>query len=79
MKCVDDRACVDIVYIDMSKAFDSISHIKVVHKLLACKINTNVCDWIEQFLSNRLQRVIVNNDWYISGYSVLVVCLKAVS
>ena len=31
VKCMDDRACVDSVYTDLSKAFDSISHIKLVH------------------------------------------------
>ena len=66
VKCVDDRACVDSVCTDLSKAFDSISHIKLIHKLRTYGINNNVCDWVEQFLSNRLQRAIVNNsmsDW----------------
>ena len=32
VKCVDNRACVDSVYTDLSKAFDSISHIKLIYK-----------------------------------------------
>ena len=66
VKCVDDRACVDSVYTDLSKAFDSISHIQLIHKLCAYGLYNNVCDWVEQFLSNRLQHVIVNDgmsDW----------------
>ena len=63
VKCADDNACVDSLYTDVSKAFDSISHIglKCTYKLHAYDINTNVCDWIEQFLSNKLQRVILND------------------
>ena len=60
MKCVGDRACVDNVYIDLRRAFDSISRLKLVHKLRAYGINTKVCDWFGQFLLNRLQRVFVN-------------------
>ena len=44
VKCADDRACVDSVYTDLSKAFDSISHIKIIHKLRAYDINNNVYD-----------------------------------
>ena len=66
VKCVDDRACVDSVYTDLNEAFDSISHIKLVHKLRAYGISNNFCGWIEQFLSNRLHRIIINDsmsDW----------------
>ena len=70
---MDERACVDAVYTDLSKAFDSISHIKLVHKLRAYGINNNVCDWVEQFLSNRLQHVIVNDSM-----SDLLQCIRGV-
>jgi Reverse transcriptase (RNA-dependent DNA polymerase) len=60
------RACTDAVFTDLSKAFDSISHKKLLIKLRAYGINQNVCAWVADFLSNRCQRVNVNNcfsDW----------------
>ena len=64
--CFNDRACTDAVYTDLSKAFDSISHNKLIIKMHAYGINRNVCAWVADFLANRRQRVTVNNclsDW----------------
>jgi hypothetical protein len=64
--CINDRACIDGIFTDLSKAFDSISHKKLLSKLRAYGINSNVCGWVEDFLLNRRQRVIVNDcisDW----------------
>jgi hypothetical protein len=64
--CINKRTCVDSVYTDMSKAFDSLSHKKLIVKLRAYGINSFVCQWIQAFLSNRRQRVVVNSgmsDW----------------
>jgi hypothetical protein len=58
---INDRACIDGVYTDLSKAFDSISHKKLILKLRAYGIHPNVCAWTENFLSNRKQRVIIND------------------
>ena len=33
-----------------------------MHQLRAYSLNTNVCDWVDNFFSNRLQRVIVNDS-----------------
>ena len=63
---INDRACVDVVYTDLSKAFDSIAHNKLLIKLHAYGINPLVCGWIRSFLSDRKQRVVVNgtfSDW----------------
>lgn len=63
---VNARSCIDGVYTDLRKAFDSISHAKLMLKLYAYGINSHVCQWIDSFLSNRRQRVIVNDslsDW----------------
>ncbi len=62
----NNRACIDAVYTDLSKAFDSISHTKLLVKLYAYGVNSNVCCWIQNFLSNRHQRVIVNDS--LSGW-----------
>ena len=55
-----------MVYTDLSKAFDSIAHNKLLIKLHAYGINPLVCGWIRSFLSDRKQRVVVNgtfSDW----------------
>ena len=39
----NERACADAVYTDLSKAFDSISHKKLLIKIRANGINQNVC------------------------------------
>ena len=59
--CFNARAYVDSEYIDLSKAFDSISNKKLLLKLRAYGINSNGCSWLEHYLLNRLQRVIVND------------------
>ena len=61
VECINNRACVDCVFTDLSKAFDSISHKKLLIKLRAYGIHNSVCNWIEDFLTHRLQRVTVNN------------------
>jgi ribonuclease P/MRP protein subunit RPP40 len=49
-----------VVYLDFSKAFDKISHKKLIQKLKSHGIQGVVLDWIEDWLSSRKQRVSVN-------------------
>ena len=58
----NDRACVDVLFTDLSKAFDSIAHNKLILKLSAYGLNPSVCGWIKSFLSDRKQRVVVNGS-----------------
>ena len=46
---------------DFSKAFDSASHEIVCNKLGSYNINQYVINWIINFLSNRKQRVVVDD------------------
>jgi hypothetical protein len=57
---VNNRSSIDGVYTDLSKAFDTISHVKLLSKLRAYGINNMVCLWIQEFLTGRSQNVIVN-------------------
>ena len=52
----------DIVYMDYQKAFDSVPHRRLKMKLSALGIKGHVLTWIEDFLANRKQRVIINNS-----------------
>jgi len=48
---------VDSIYLDFAKAFDSIIHSKLLHKLCHFGIRGNLLSWLTAFLSNRLQCV----------------------
>ena len=64
LKAVDQRKFVHAVYIDLAKAFDSVSHPKLLHKLKAYGIAGKLLTWISAFLSNRSQRVKVGDSLY---------------
>ena len=59
---VEDRVNVDAIYLDFSKAFDSVPHERLLIKLAAYGIRGNILHWIRQFLSNRKQRVVINGQ-----------------
>jgi ribonucleases P/MRP protein subunit RPP40 len=50
----------DIVYIDISKAFDSIVPSKLLFKLELYSITGQLLNWIRHFLSSRLQCVVID-------------------
>ena len=52
---------VDVVYIDFSRAFDSIVHSKLLAKLTSYGIGYELHAWIAEFLAGRQQRVFVNS------------------
>ena len=54
---------IDVVYIDFSKAFDSVVHSKLVYKLENLGINGLLLKWIEAFLYGRSQCVVVENNY----------------
>lgn len=60
-KSFDESKPVDILYLDISKAFDTVSHPKLFCKLEACGINGNLLAWLKAYLSNRKQRVCMGN------------------
>jgi len=59
---IDNGDCFDVMYMDFSKAFDTVSHQRLIRKLAAYGINGKFLKWIEDFLSNRRQRVSVNGS-----------------
>jgi len=62
---LNSRNDVDIAFIDFSKAFDSVTHNKLLHKLLGYGIRYELLNWIKTFLTNRTQRVLI--DCKLSG------------
>lgn len=59
---VDSRGQVDAIMLDFSKAFDKVSHRKLIHKLRNCGIDGKTSRWIEAFLVNRSQFVVVDGS-----------------
>ena len=57
-----NRKSVVVAYVDFQRAFDVISHTKLIHKLTAYGISDNLLFWISSFLSNRTQCVRVNSS-----------------
>ena len=54
---------VDVLYTDFSKAFDSVPHQRLMKKMSDIGITGSTLNWIKSFLSNRQQRVRVDNEY----------------
>ena len=61
-KSLDSKGWVDVIYLDIAKAFDSVSHKKLLHKLQNVGITGLMLKWIAAFLSNRSQTVNINGS-----------------
>ena len=57
---LDNRISVDVVYFDIMKAFDTVPHRRLLTILGSFGISGNLVKWIEDYLSGRLQRVVIN-------------------
>ena len=58
---LENKGQIDCVYLDFGKAFDSVPHKKLLDKVKNFGINGDILAWIKNFLSNRTQRVLVND------------------
>jgi len=58
---LDNHLITDAIYIDFQKAFDSVSHPKLLSKLASYNIRGDLFDWIAAFLDNRSQQVKISN------------------
>ncbi|CAM5123271.1 unnamed protein product, partial [Eretmochelys imbricata] len=59
---VDKRNAVDLIYLDFSKAFDTVPHGELLVKLEKMGINMKIERWIRNWLKGRLQRVILKGE-----------------
>ena len=58
---LDKGLSVDVIYTNFSKAFDKVSHSKLLIKLEAYGISGLLLEWIKKFLIGREQRVVLVN------------------
>ncbi|MDJ1257671.1 MAG: reverse transcriptase family protein [Candidatus Midichloria sp.] len=54
---INDRGQTDIVFIEFAKAFDKVSHPKLLLKIEALFRNTTITNWFRSYLSSRFQFV----------------------
>jgi hypothetical protein len=59
---LDSGSSVDAVYLDYQKAFDTVPHRRLFHKLQAYGVSGSVLQWISSFLSSRFMRVSVRGS-----------------
>ena len=57
----DNGSSVDIIYLDFSKAFDKVPHQRLLKKFEAHGIQGKILGWVEAWLRDRRQRVVINN------------------
>ena len=65
-KALDREESVDVVYLDFMKAFDIVSHKRLIGKLKSYGIEYYTLRWMQAFLSDRVQQVNVNgtnSEW----------------
>lgn len=67
---VDSGQPIDIIYLDFSRAFDSVPLNRLIYKLDHCGIRGKLLSWIEAFVKQRSFRVRVGGS-YSGEYAVL--------
>ena len=62
-KAVDNGECVSALFLDLSKAFDTINHELLLAKLKAYRFSPNALKLMHSYLNNRKQQVQINNKF----------------
>ena len=57
---LDQGGQTDVIFLDLSKAFDSVPHNLLIHKLRSFGFKGNLLNWIQNYLSDRHQSVIID-------------------
>ena len=59
---LDQGGTIDTIYCDFMKAFDKVPHHRLLFKVEQYGIRGNILGWIKDFLSNRTQEIIINEN-----------------
>ena len=62
MKQFDSKKQTDLAILDFSKAFDTVPHNKLLHKLKHYGIDGKINKWIRSFLTQRKQQVVIEGE-----------------
>ena len=52
----------DVIYLDFPKAFDKVPHQRLILKIKSHGMGNRIINWIEQWLTDRRQRIIVDGE-----------------
>jgi len=58
---VDEGRAVDVVYLDFSKAFDTVSHNILIGKLRKCGLDEWSVRWTKNWLNGRAHRIMISS------------------
>ena len=61
-EALDNGDQVEVVYMDFQKAFDTVPHKRLISKLQSYGISGKLLTWLQDFLTNRSQKVKVNDQ-----------------
>ena len=62
---------VDVAMLDFTKAFDKVPHRRLISKLNYYGLTGEISTWVQDFLTNRTQRVVIN------GHASLPACVTS--
>lgn len=57
---IDNRKVVGVIFIDFQKAFDTVSHDVLIHRLQAMGLSGDILEWLTSYLKDRKQFAVVN-------------------
>jgi len=63
---IDQGYPIDVIYLDFQKVFNKVPHRRLMRKINAMGITGDVCNWIEDWLNDREQRVVLlesHSEW----------------
>ena len=58
---------IDVIFMDLSKAFDTVLHNRLLMKIRAYRINGPLLSWLKSFLTDRFQRVVVRGTCSVAA------------
>ena len=61
--CVDKGIDVNVIFLDLAKAFDKVPHVRLMNKIRAHGIHGLISNWIENWLKGRKQRICIRGAW----------------
>ncbi len=61
-EAIDNGEDVDIIYLDFKAAFDKVPYQRLLNKVKGYGIGGKVLSWLQDFLTNRKQRVLINGS-----------------
>ena len=89
---LDQKKEIRIIFCDISKAFDTVWHKGLLHKLEKLQFRGEILSWLSEYLSNRQQRVVILNgksDWQsiqagvpqgsVLGLLLFLLCINDIS